>query len=311
MIDVRRLRLLAELEARGTIAAVGAALHLSPPGVSTQLSALEREVGLDLTEKDGRRIRLTPAGRRLAAHARVVLDQLEVIASEIAESKQGRRGRFRVGAFSSAARTIVAETWRSLLDSGSEVTMILHECEPDQAIPSLACGELDLAITHSYSNVPRAMPPEVEAVSLASETVWLAVRQDDVILAGSRRSVDLRSMSERPWVVPHAELSCYDMVQRACAAAGFVPRVVAEATDFSVLTSLVAAGVGVALIPDLTIDHLPRAVRLVRLQDPIQRHDFILTRQTAATDPALGVLRDEIIGAAQRVMVAAERTLNE
>lgn len=311
MIDVRRLRLLAELEARGTIAAVGAALHLSPPGVSTQLSALEREVGLDLTEKDGRRIRLTPAGRRLAAHARVVLDQLEVIASEIAASKQGQRGSFRVGAFPSAARTIVAETWRSLLDSGSEVTMILDVCETDQAIPSLARGELDLAITHSYSNVPRAMPPEVEAVSLASETVWLAVREDDVILAGSRRWVDLRSMSERPWVVPHAEMSCYDMVQRACAAAGFVPRVVAEATDFSVLTSLVAAGVGVALIPELSIDHLPSAVRLVRLQDPIQRHDFILTRQTAGTDPALGVLRDEIIGAAQRVMVAAVPTLNE
>ena len=112
MLDTRRLRLLVELDRLGTIAAVADALQQTASGISMQLSVLEREVGLTVTERHGRRLRLTPAGRLLAQHGRAIIERLSVAELEIESLRRGAAGTYVITAFPSAARTFVSDVWR-------------------------------------------------------------------------------------------------------------------------------------------------------------------------------------------------------
>ena len=290
MLDVRKLRMLAELDRLGTVAAVARALHLTAPGVSMQLGALEREVGVALTERNGRMLILTAAGRLLAQHGRDVVDRLSVAQMEVEALADGTAGTYRVAAFPSIARTIVADTWRAIrAEPATDIRLELIEMEPQDSLPALAGGAVDVAITHAYSNMSQQATAGFAASALATETVWLAVR-DDEPLAGPD-PVDLRLFADHDWVIPHRQWACHEMVQRACGMAGFTPHSVAEATDFAVILALVSAGVGVALVPELTIADLPGNVRLLPLSEPVFRHDFVVTRRATDADPGIRRLR--------------------
>ncbi|MGO4104647.1 LysR family transcriptional regulator [Leifsonia sp. YAF41] len=281
VLDLRKLRMLAELERLGTIAAVAQTLHLTAPGVSMQLAALEREVGLSLTERNGRRLTLTPAGRLLASHGRSLVEMLSLAEMEVIALQEGSAGTYRVAAFPSIARSIVADTWAILRENPElGVRIELIEMEPEDSLPALAAGEVDIALSHSYSNLPATLSPNLVTAPLASETVWLASRADP----SDPSDVELAGYATADWVVPHRNWSCYEMVQRACGLAGFTPRIVAEATDFSVILALVAAGAGVALVPQLTVGQLPAGVTLRSLTVPVVRYDTVVTRQATAAD---------------------------
>ncbi|WP_296391641.1 LysR family transcriptional regulator [Williamsia sp.] len=283
--------MLAELGRLGTIAAVARQLHQTAPGVSMQLAALEREVGVALTEKNGRNLRLTPAGRVLADHGADVVERLTLAEMEVQALRDGTAGTYRVAAFPSAARTIVAAMWSTLRGPGRiPLQLELVEMEPDESMAALRSGDADLALTHTYSIMEPVDTRRVSLSPLRVEPVWLAVpttRQ-------SAAPANLHDYADDDWLAPRRESSCFDMTSRACGVAGFVPRVVAEATDFAVLLALVDAGVGVALVPDLAIDRLPAGVRLLPLEQPVNRHIFSATRATSATDPGLAHLREAI-----------------
>lgn len=298
MLDVRRLRMLAALDRLGTVAAVAAELHLTAPGVSMQLGAFEREVGVPLTERRGRRLALTPAGRLLAAHGRDVVDRLSLAELEVAALRRGAVGAYRLAAFPSAARTFVAAAWRRLRLEDAALELTVTTPEPEQALAALASGEADLAVVHAYSNVPRHLPDGLTADPLASEPVRVAVPQDD---AAAADVIDLADLRDRAWITPIRGVTCFEMTERACGLAGFRPRVVAESMDFAAQLELVAAGVGVALVPDLTVAALPSGVRLARTAAPIHRHISAARRVASSTDPGLdllvGLLRETAAGA--------------
>jgi len=285
--------MLAELDRLGTIAAVAKELRLTAPGISMQIAALEREVRLKLTQRHGRNVTLTPAGRLLARHGHDIVDMLALAERESGALRDGAAGTYRVAAFPSAARTIVAGTWANLLrnpDIGLQLELL--ENEPDDAVAALHRGEVELAITHAYSNTPAPTAGELVAARIGVENVWLAVHRDDSGLANGETAADLGDYAQHDWVVPHRQSFCYEMVRRACGLAGFEPRIVAEATDFSVILSLVSAGAGVALVPQLTIATLPEAVVLRRLMVPVHRYLFVVTRPSTATDPGIRRLTD-------------------
>ncbi|WP_019135369.1 LysR family transcriptional regulator [Cellulomonas massiliensis] len=304
MIDVRKLRMLAALDRLGTVAAVADELRLTAPGISMQLRALERELGIALTERRGRRLALTPAGTLLAAHGRDVLDRVSLAEREVDALRRGAAGTYRVAAFPSAARTIVADAWSRLTAEGGGIELTLTTPEPEEALMALVEGGTDLAVVHSYSNVSRALPEGVEASDVATEPVWVAIRADDPV-AGD--TVDLASLERHPWVAASRHLTCYEMTERACGLAGFRPRVVAESTDFAGQLELVAAGVGVALVPDLTTATVPDGVRLARPATPLHRRTRAARRSTMRTDPGL----DRVVGllveaAVRRIRVAPQ-----
>lgn len=294
MIDVRKLRLLAALQRLGTIAAVAEEVHLSAPGVSMQLSALEKEMGLRLTQRQGRGVVLTAAGHALAAHGRDILDRLSLAELELESLRAGRIGQYTVTAFPSAARTIVSDASRRVLaDGGPALELRITTLEPDFAIEALASGAADLAIIHSYSNVPRELPSRLDSRPLGSEPVWLAApaadRDDHV--AGTVRLEDYESST---WIAPTADVTCFTMMERACGLAGFQPRIVAEAMDFAVQLELVAAGVGVALVPALTVAQLPPGVELLDLAAPVRRSLHLAARTPDFADPGIQTLSDII-----------------
>ncbi|SDL70247.1 LysR family transcriptional regulator [Microbacterium azadirachtae] len=301
MIDVRKLRMLAELDRLGTVAAVAEELRLTAPGVSMQLAALERELDVTLTERQGRRLALTPAGRLLAAHGRDLVDRLSLAEFDVDALRRGVQGTYRLAAFPSAARTLVADAWRALREEHADIGLRLSTPEPEAALAALTAGEADLALVHAYSTVPRRLPDGVVADLIAEEPVWLALRADDPLAADT---VDLTALADRDWAMPTRDLSCFDMVERACGLAGFRPRLVAETLDFAVQLELVAAGIGVALVPDLTVAAVPAGVRLVRPSVPVTRSTHAVRRIARRNDPGLDRILQALVDAAARIRTA-------
>jgi DNA-binding transcriptional LysR family regulator len=299
MLDARRLRMLAELERLGTVTAVADALQQTPSGVSMQLAVLEREAGLALTEREGRRLRLTPAGRLLARHGREIAARLSLAETEAGTLRRGAAGRYTIVAFPSAARTYVAQLWRSLQGEDSGIELRVHTQEPEQALDSLAAGHADLAVVHSYSNVPRPFGAGLSVTHLADDPVWLACRTSDPVnQAGG--AVRLEDLTGREWIAGAPEFTCHSMVIRACGLAGFQPAIIAESVDFAVQLAFVAAGAGVALVPDLTVDNVPDGVTLLPLARPVVRHIAVAVRDERRGDPAARQLTERLVAAAEQ-----------
>lgn len=297
MLDARRLRILATLERLGTIAAVAKEVHVTAPGISMQISALEREVGLPLTERRGRRLSLTPAGRVLASHGRDIANRLSLAELDVESLLRGVVGSYRVAAFPTAARTFVADVWTKVLRDEPVLDLRITTPEPEVALSALLTGSTDLAVIHSYSNVPRQVPGEVQSTLIATEPVWIALpREASPSPVGE---MDVRELAERPWVTPTSELTCFEMVDRACGLAGFRPNVVAETMDYSVQLQLVGSGAGVALIPQLAAQDVPAGVRLVRSNQELKRHIFVAHRASMASDPGLARLSELMRSAAK------------
>jgi DNA-binding transcriptional LysR family regulator len=306
-IDVRKLRLLAALHRLGTISAVAEEMHLSAPGVSMQLTAFEKELGVGLTRRRGRGVVLTAAGRALASHGREILDRLSLAELELESLRTGAVGRYTLTAFPSAARTFVADTCRRLVGSDeSALELRITTAEPDDALDALAAGRADLAVIHSYTNVPRDLPSGLDSRPLGSEPVWLAAPATDV--QHTTRTVDLADFSSSSWIAPTPDVTCFTMMERACGLAGFHPRIVAESMDFGVQLELVSAGVGVALVPALTVSHLPEGVELVQLAVPVRRSIHLAARTPDFADPGIRNLVGYLSDAARPHLAVEPRT---
>ncbi len=301
MLDVRRLRILHAVSVHGSVTAAAAALGYSAPAVSQQLAALEREVGMRLTERAGRGIELTPAAAILVAHTDALLARLDAAESDLAALGDQVAGRVTLAAFPSAGATIVAAAWGALARSAPHVQLDLTEMEPDESLPAVLRGATDIAVAHEYDLLPRPLDPLFERRELARDPVLLAVPASSP-LAGP---VDLNELAGQPFLAPRINTSCAEMIQRACARAGFVPRVVARATDFAVLLSLVAAGAGLTLVPELAARNLPKGVRLLPPADPVTRQIFTVSRRGGDRKPAVRVVLDALTEAAQDLPAAA------
>jgi DNA-binding transcriptional LysR family regulator len=295
--------MLSELRRLGTITAVANELHLTAPAVSMQLAALEREVGLALTERQGRRVALTPAGEVLARHGHDIADLVSVAEMEVQTLRQGESGTYRVAAFPTAARSYVTDTWRELRDGTNPGPALrLTELEPEGAVDALVQGDLDLAVTHTYSNVPELPSQGLFATALATEEVVLATAAGSTPATTRSGAARLAGQAHSDWVIPHAERACAEMVKRACAAAGFRPSIVAEATDFSVQLQLVAAGIGVALVPRLAVRGLPEGLQLLPVHPAVERHHFAVARRSARSDAGIGRIVELLEHNALRVL---------
>ncbi len=298
MLDVRRLRVLHAVSAYGSVTAAAAALGYSAPAVSQQLAALEREVGMRLTERAGRGVELTPAAHILVGHTDALLARLDVAEADLAALRDQIAGRVALAAFPSAAASLVPAAWAALADSAPQVRLDLTEMEPEESLPAMLRNETDVAVAHEYDLLPRPLDPLFERRELLDDPVVLAIPADSALSQAGLGPVPLATLAGQPFLAPRQGTSCAEMIQRACARAGFVPRVVARASDFQVLLSLVAAGAGVTLVPGLAARWLPPRVRLVPPADPVTRRVFTVSRRGGDRKPAVRVVLDALADAA-------------
>lgn len=281
MLDVRRLRLLRELNHRGTIAAVAQALAFSPSAVSQQLAVLEREAGVPLLERTGRRVRLTPAGLNLAHHAEAVLERLEQATAELADARQGLAGPLRIGTFPTAARSILPAALTALARRHPSLEPMVSEIDPAGMADALRAGELEVALIHDYDFVPQAAEPGLAVEPLFSESMYVASpapldTSDGRLVAQCRNAA---------WITASPGTACHQMTIRACQAAGFAPRIRHQIDEFATVLALVAAGQGVALVPQLGTVDSPPGITLTPV--PIRRRTKIAIRSGAARHPAV------------------------
>src|SRR6516165_5276274 len=281
MIDVRRLRLLLELSRPGTITAVADALAYTPSAVSQQLAALEREAGVPLLERAGRRVALTAAGAVLVGYAESALAVLEEASAALAAARASLTGPLRIGAFPTAARTILPPALVTLGRDHPGLELMVTELDPVAVPDSLRAGTLDVALTFVYDYVPAEPDPALDTEPLLEEPVYLATP------AGQRGTAEtsIRDWRDAPWIAGSPDTLCHTMVIRACQACGFTPRIRHHADDFATVLALVAAGQGVSLIPRLAAAQPPAEVRLVPLGT--RRRTRVGYRRGAADHPAV------------------------
>jgi len=284
MLDLRRLRLLSELSRRGTIAEVARVVGYTPSAISQSLAQLEREVGVVLLERDGRRVRLTPAARGLVTRTDQVLDELDAAEAELAAEHQAIRGEIVIGAFPSAAAGLAVPAALELSREHPDVSCTVLEHEPEDGIPLLRSGELDLLVSESYEGVAPAPAGGLESHPLLKEPLWLALPRGD----GAPEPVALGTLADAPWIAGLAGTQFAAALDQACRSAGFAPRIVHRADDALLLQALVGSGLGIALLPALACSGSEN-VRFVRVTPaPPQREISALVRRGAARRPALG-----------------------
>src|ERR1700753_2082465 len=252
MLDVKRLNIFREVITHGSFSAAADALDYSQSAVSQAIQTLEGEAGGALIERRRGRGRPTAAGAGLAGHVGGILAQLEAAEDEIAAIVAGRGGHLRTASFPTAGSSLMPGAIAGFRSSHPGVEVSLAEGEPEEIAPRLRAGEFDLALLFEFEGVGERLTTGLRRFELFEDPLHLALPADHP-LASREKAPRLEDLREESWVQTSASSPCGRHVVRSCIAAGFEPRVSFESDDYQTVQGLVAAGVGVALIPQLAL----------------------------------------------------------
>jgi DNA-binding transcriptional LysR family regulator len=304
-VDPRRLKLLLELSRLGSMREVAQALQITTSTVSQQIAALAREAGTPLVEPEGRRVRLTPAGRRLADHAVTILAAIE--AAQIDLDPSGTpAGTLRVAAFATAVRERLLPLVAVLAARHPEVRLHIHEHEPSEALGLLADDDIDLALTYDYNlavarfdrslvidplgtarwslGTPTApAPPSAPAAPAAQAGGRGRAR-------GGETALEVFSeFRDHDWIVNSRNTADDEVIHTVASLAGFQPHVAHRADSLELVQHMIVAGLGVGLLPAAQTAF--RGVTLRRLRDPeVTLRSYAVTRRGRSAWPPLALV---------------------
>ncbi|MFF3033956.1 LysR family transcriptional regulator [Streptomyces rubiginosohelvolus] len=284
--DVKKLRILRTLRDRGTVTATAEALLMTPSAVSQQLTNLARQLGVDLLEAQGRRVRLTDAAHLVLRHAEAVFAQLERAEAELTGYLRGEAGEVRVAAFSTAVPALVVPAVRLLRAEdrpGPDVRV--REAEAAQAYELLTAGEVDLALSLA-AHAPTARDPRFSLFPLLADPLDVALPAGHPL--ADAPGLRLADLAADRWIFggsgPWSEITT-----AACEAAGFVPEQAHSAAGWTAILALVEAGMGVALVPRMASREQRREGVVMRVleADRPRRHVVAAVRHGAESGPAV------------------------
>ncbi len=282
MLSLGRLRVLVEVVNRGSFSAAAEALAYTQSAISQSVARLEAETGATLVVRDRRGVRPTAAGSILVSHAEAIFAQVEAAETDLAAVLGVRRGRLRVASFPSAGATLMPLAVARFRRDHPDVALTLAEGEPEEIGPRLRAGEFDLALLFHFSGVRERPGAGLRNVTLLEDPMQVALPAAHPLV--SKRALTLTDLRDQQWVQTSAASTCARHVVRTCLAAGFEPDVAFESDDYDTVQGLVAAGVGVALIPRLALTRVHSGVVVRELARPSP-----VRRVTAATMTAPGV----------------------
>jgi DNA-binding transcriptional LysR family regulator len=300
MLDLHRLRLLHELHARGTIAAVADALRFTPSAVSQQLAVLEREAGLPLLERAGRGVRLTDAALVLVDHAGALLERAELAQAELAAAAGTVAGRGRIASFQSVAFHLAVPAMQALAREAPGLRCELVEAEPEWSLPALAIGDVDIVLADEWEHQPLARLDGLVREDLLRDPVHVVLPADHQALGRNDDAVPLAELEDEAWTTGHPGTAWKSMIERTCRELGdFEPDIRHRTNDAVLSLALVAGGRAVTLLPALVDpgSHPGIAVRPIA-EGAVYRNILMATRAADAARPSVQALRAAIRAAA-------------
>jgi DNA-binding transcriptional LysR family regulator len=300
MFDVKQLRVLKAVAEHGSFSAAAEALSYTQPAVSQQIAALERRAGTTLVDRGSRGVRLTDAGRALVDHADAVLARLAAAEAELEAIAGVRGGRVRLSAFPTAAASILPSAVALFGERHPEVELSFVEQEPEEAVAMLRSVELEVAIVYEFKEL---LQPEfdrlyegIELHYLVEDPMYIALPRDHPCARKQRLRVE--DLAEETWIQSDSGDQCGRLHRAACVAAGFEPRSLGfESDDYNVVQGLIAAGVGISLLPALALTNVRDdiVVRTLGRRAPSRRVAAATLAgrfRSPATEAMLGILEE-------------------
>ncbi|MEU6119513.1 LysR family transcriptional regulator [Streptomyces sp. NPDC047117] len=284
--DIKKLRILRTLGELGTVTATAEALHMTPSAVSQQLTGLAKQLGVTLLQAHGRRVRLTDAAHLVLRHADAVFAQLERADAELLGYLQGEVGEVQVGAFSTAIPALVVPAVERLRKTHPGLVVRVREAEAAEAYELLSEGSVDLALSLA-AHAPTPRDPKFARLSLLADPLDVALPAGHPLAA--EPGLRLADLAGEPWIFgrsgPWSEITT-----TVCENAGFVPEQAHAAADWAAILSMVAAGMGVALVPRMAMrperGGAGVAVRVLHADQP-RRHVVAAVRRGAEDAPGM------------------------
>jgi DNA-binding transcriptional LysR family regulator len=297
-LDVRRLRVLREVALRGTVTAAAESLGFTPSAVSQQLSALERETGVVLLERVGRRVRLTDAGHVLVHRTEPVLAALEEAQAALEESRDVIAGELRIAAAGSVARELVIPAAARVAAARPSLRVTVLECETGESVRELLLGHLDVVVAHEYAVGSRQPVPDGAArVDLFDEDMYAATP-----VGRYAAPVDLASLAGEVWAAEPPQSICGQATRAACRDAGFDPDIRYVSSDPGVVLAAVRCAGAVALLPRLAVAEPPPEVDLLPVAGAgVRRLVYAAHRPGSASRPGIALVLAELKAAARQL----------
>jgi DNA-binding transcriptional LysR family regulator len=300
MLDLRRLRLLRELNERGTIAAVADALQFTPSAVSQQLAMLEREAGVPLLERAGRGVRLTDPALVLVEHAEGLLERAALAEADLAAAAGTVTGRARIAGFESVTLRLALPAMQALARQFPRLRCELVEAEPEDALPALALGDVDLVLGDEWQHQPRVIPAALVRHELIDDPVNLVLPSRHPAARRHPDAVPLAELADEAWTTGHPGMGWDEMTQRTCRElGGFDPDIHHRTHDATISLALVARGLAVTFLPDLVLSGRTPGVALRGIAGhSVSRAIFAVTRAADAARPSTQALLSAVQKAA-------------
>jgi DNA-binding transcriptional LysR family regulator len=269
MLNVGRLKVLREVAYGGSLSAAAEALSYTQSAISQQIATLEAEAGIALLERHPRGVTLTAAGQTLVGHAEGILARLDAAEAALEAIAGLRGGELRLASFPTAGATLLPRAIAAFRASYPDVELTLTEGEPEEIVPRLRRGAIDLALLYEFDE-PTSLP-NARSVALLEDPMYLALPHAHPL--ADKRTLRLEELAREQWVQTSGASPCARHVVRCCHAAGFEPRVSFHSDDYQTVQGLVAAGVGVALIPELALSATREdiAIRTLAPAPPLRR----------------------------------------
>ncbi|MFJ9181381.1 LysR family transcriptional regulator [Streptomyces sp. NPDC102360] len=285
MLNLERLRVLDALARHGSVSGAAEGLHVTTSAVSQQMTKLEREAGQQLLAKRGRGVRLTDAGRLLAEHAARILSQVELAQSDLEAQRGQVVGELRLSAFPTAARGLFPGALAALRAEHPQLRVRSQEVEPEAAVAEVIRGDLDLAVVLDWYNKPMPMPEGLVKANILDDPTDIAMPVDHPL--ADRREVDLTDFADDEWITWGGGEFCDEWLMFTLRAKGVEPQIAHRAAETHTQLALVAAGLGVCVVPLLGRDPMPAGVATVPVRQRVRRHVYVVWRADADRRPSI------------------------
>jgi DNA-binding transcriptional LysR family regulator len=300
MLDVKQLRVLKAVAEQGSFSAAAEALSYTQPAISQQVAALEKQAGTTLVDRTSRGVRLTEAGRALVEHAEVVLARLAAAEAELEAIAGVRGGRVRLSSFPTAGASLLPPAVALFTERHPEVELTFVEREPDEAAQMLRAAELEVALVFEYNGIEESefdrLYDGIERHRLLDDPLHLALPQGHPL--ASKPRLRLQDLAKDTWIQETGTHSfCGSLHLSACASAGFQPKIGFQSDDYNVVQGLIAAGVGISLLPSLSLTNVRDdiVIRSLGPNAPARRISAATLAgryRSPATEEMLGILEE-------------------